>query len=106
MTTKTQREIADAVREAQFEGRMDNFEIKLDELTSLVKGIAAEIKTTQIVQFDVAQLKIWQAQITSAQISKERFEALEKIVYRILWGFGSFAIAAIAYSAFGPIPKL
>lgn len=106
MTTKTQREIADAVREAQFEGRMDNFEVKLDELTSLVKGIAAEIKTTQVVQFDVAQLKLWQAQMTNAQISKERFETLEKIVYRILWGFGSFVIAAIAYATFGQNIKL
>lgn len=106
MTTKTQKEIADAVREAQFEGRMDNFEVKLDELTSLVKGIAAEIKTTQIVQFDVAQLKLWQAQVTSSQISKERFEALEKVVYRILWAFGSCIIAAIAYSAFGQNLKL
>lgn len=98
-----ERETDRAVRDAKFEGRMDHFEGKLDELTALVKGIAAEIKTTQIVQFDVAALKAWQQRMDiehSEKISLERFVRLESTVYKILWGFGTAVIGAISYVIF------
>lgn len=107
--TKAQRAVDEAVRDAQFEGRMDNFEFKLDELTTLVKGIASEIKTTQVVQFDVAVLKEWKQRMLDenrGQVSKERFERLESTVYRILWAFGGFVILFICYAIFGKPPGM